>query len=203
MFALLKHQFLGNSRWYAKRSLSSVLRLGHQHTLLTVTHTADANTVADYPTFARLLPNRKSRSLAPRLPPASGLWPRAGRKQVIQKSSSTLYRAWAFFPAICRRYASRLALPKSNATRHPPPPPWLFGFASTYFLPPCIDRSVPIIRAASFNSLFFLRGLSACAGSSIGRLNFAAANNGSGIIQNTVTFPPTRSGGYKFDPNGL
>lgn len=142
MFALLKHQFLGNSRWYAKRSLSSVLRLGHQHTLLTVTHTADANTVADYPTFARLLPNRKSRSLAPRLPPGSELWPRAGRKQVIQKSSSTLYRTWAFFPAIRRRYASRLALPKSNATCHTPPPP----------APMAVWFCVNILSASSYRS---------------------------------------------------
>lgn len=105
------------------------------------------------------------------------------------------------FQAICVKIS--FAKEKHDPPSPPPTPTWLFGFASAYFLPPRIDRSVPIIRAASFKSLFFLRGLSACAESAKGRLNFAAANNGSGIIQNTVTFPPARSGGYKFDPNGL
>lgn len=57
VFAFLKHQFLGNSRRYAKFSLSSFLRLGHhrgQYTSLTVTCTTDADTVADYPTFVWL-----------------------------------------------------------------------------------------------------------------------------------------------------
>lgn len=57
VFAFLKHQFLGNGRRYARFSLSSFLRLGRhrrRYTSLTVTRTADADTVADYPTFVWL-----------------------------------------------------------------------------------------------------------------------------------------------------
>lgn len=137
VFAFLKHQFLGNGRRYARFSLSSFLRFGRhrrRYTSLTVTRTADADTVADYPTFVWLNSTiNYIFSLLRRLWQSSFGLTRDENRLCRRAATPYTVRGHIFpqFPGDIRRYQAAEETGDGAL--------WRLGFESTCSLPPRIS----------------------------------------------------------------